>query len=238
MAQLRVFVAGWGLGWCLFGATLAGAQTPIEDGFLRTAIAAVDLTSPDSIRVTMDFQMQMGADQRSVPLVGLSFGQSGLEHVEAFDAEGRVLAFRAEEDERGRVSVVVQLPPSARGGFRLAYEIVSGVSGVGTRRRYTIPLLVPEWPPAEAVAGVFELSVALGAEERVVMSFPAGLRAEEGAEGARYAVDLQVVPTLLTLTTSTGSGAPLTLAVLLDVMALVVFLGAGIMAVRHLKAAR
>lgn len=231
-------MAVWGLAGCLFGGTLAGAQTPSEGGFLRTAVANVDITSPDSSRVTMDFQMQMGADQRSVPLIGLRFGASALEHIEAFDAEGRALVVEAEEDERGRVSVVVQLPPTAQGEFRLAYRVASGVSRAGTSRRYTVPLLVPEWPPAEAVDGVFNLSVVLGGGERVVMSFPAGLRAVEGGGGARYAVGLQVVPTLLTITTSTKSGVPLTLAVMLDVMALVVFLGAGVMAVRHLRAAR
>lgn len=238
MARLSWCVGACALiGWILPVAALNAQGTP-DQGALAAALAEVDLTAPPAISVTLDFAMESIPSGGSVPLTGLRFGGVALERLAAFDTAGRPLVLRTEGGARGQVSVTVDLPMEAGGAFRLSYEVGSGVSSEGTLRRYTIPLIVPRWPPSDAVSGVFTLTVTLPEAERILTSFPEGFRSIEGRERPIFSLELQVAPTLLTLVTSTETGVPITLTGLLDVLVLMVFLAAGALGLRHLRRGR
>lgn len=114
----------------------------------------------------------------------------------------------------------------------LTYRVTGAVERSGAAVRIRLPVLVVDLPPEQGGGPVFHASVRIPEGWSVSGGFPSGLAGT--AEGA-WETDLAVVPALVSLRgRSDGAWRP-GLPEVLDVLALVVIFGFGLVGWRHLR---
>lgn len=114
----------------------------------------------------------------------------------------------------------------------VTYTVEGAVEGHGGDVRLRLPVVVVDLPPHTADGPVFHARIEVPDDWRVTGAFPTGLaRTDAGA----WEVDLAVVPSLVSLRARTDGAWRPGLPVVLDVLAVVVLLGFGVVGARHLR---
>ncbi len=133
---------------------------------------------------------------------------------------------------------VVRLPITTGSGpsgpvVATSYAVTGAVTEEGARVRGHIPVLSVDLPPEAATPGLFRAELRLPPDWRVAEGFPTGLDAT-GTPGV-YAVDLAVVPAVLSFRArSDGRWRP-GLPALLDVAAVLLVAAFSVVGWRHLR---
>lgn len=114
----------------------------------------------------------------------------------------------------------------------VTYTVEGAVEADGGDVRLRLPVVVVDLPPHTADGPVFHARIEVPDDWRVTGAFPTGLaRTDAGS----WEVDLAVVPSLVSLRARTDGAWRPGLPVVLDVLAVVVLLGFGVVGARHLR---
>lgn len=222
------------------GAALAAAGPTVlaAQGNLVSARAHVDLTGhgPPSLRI--EYVVTWEGPPEDVPLEGLAFGGARASGVRAL-AGGRELDVSLRESRRGRISGEVAPPLDVEPGrpfrFTLHYRVEGAEEHDGSRTLIRLPVLAVAWPSEQALAETFTVDLVVADSLTVYESFPSGMRAIEGPPRARrYALDLPVVPALVSVRASSTAMPLATLPLALDALVLALLAGFGMLGWRRL----
>jgi hypothetical protein len=169
----------------------------------------------------------------AVDATALEFAGARVEDVRLV-GEGRALTL----DRPRPLAGVVRLPVTTasaptRSEVTTSYAVSGAVAEKGVRVRGHIPVLSVDLPPEAASPGLFHAELRLPPEWTVVEGFPTSLEAT-GAPGV-YAVELAVVPAVLSFRArSDGRWRP-GLPALLDVAAVLLIAAFSVVGWRHLR---
>jgi hypothetical protein len=235
----------------LVGLALGVPGSACGQDAVRSVRLVVDLTEADGaarVRVAYDLATQAGA---TVSATALEFAGARVENVcvEGLDAPLQLERPRA-------LASSVRLPPAAATpgspgspgtsgtsgasgtsapGRRVVatYEVPGAVIEDGPRIRAHVPVLSVDLPPEAASPGFFRAELHLPPGWRVAEGFPTGLDAS--ATPGVYAVELAVVPAVLSLRArSDGRWRP-GLPALLDAAAVALVAAFALLGWRHLR---
>lgn len=166
----------------------------------------------------------------SVPVRGLLFHGTALERVEA---EGTTVTLDAASPRAPVARITVRPGRDGRATLDLRYRVAGAVAINGVEARVRIPVLAPGLPPADGTPGFFEGSVRGPAAWRVSEGFPSTVR--RGEVPGAWAVDLPVVPAMVSLRARTDGTWRPGLAGLLDAVALAALVAFFVAAGRQMR---
>lgn len=182
-------------------------------------------------RVSLTVLVEGVAAGDSVPVTLLDFGQASAEDLRAGpDQAGVTLPVRTGAARRGYLTV--EEGDGGRGRLSVSYR-VSAPGETGTDVRIHVPVLTVDLPPREAQPGLFRATVVVPDGWVVTEGFPTTLAAGGGPE---LGVELQVVPSLVSLRARRDGRWGLGLPLLLDVVAVAGLLSFSVAGWRHLTA--
>ena len=216
----------------------AGAVAAAAQETVRSVRLLADLTAGDgSADVRVEYELDLGAAATSVPFEILGFGGATAERFELDDPRRSVSLVPVSGSRREAAVLVSADAPG--GGVRVVarYRVEAAVAMDGAALRGHVPVLTVDWPPAQALPGLFGAELRVPAAWELSEGFPTGLaEAVRGGEGARtYVVDLAVAPSVVSFRGRTDGarrpGMPLTL----DVLAALLIAGFGLVGWRHLR---
>jgi hypothetical protein len=218
-------------------------------GTLVEGRARIDGTSPDRIRVVLDYLVQVSEVQAaalqvpdgeeeatSIPVEGLAFRPSALEDVRV-TVNGDPVQFVLESTSVGRLTGAVPLPPGTVGRVTVGveYVVTSGVGG-DDPYRIRIPVLAVGWPAADALPGIFTAEVLLAADLNVYEAFPSGLtRSDTAGSAGRFTLDLPATPALISMRATRGRVPLGGLVQILDGLVLLALVATAVIGFRYLR---
>jgi hypothetical protein len=127
----------------------------------------------------------------------------------------------------------VEAGPDGRAVLRVEYQIPRAGADGGGRIVSHLPVLVVELAPEAARPGLFQGRVRVPADWAVTEGFPTGLAA--GDEAGTYAVELAVVPSVVTVRARADGRGGVALPLVLDLVALAALLLTAVVGWRHMR---
>ncbi|HSR41692.1 MAG TPA: hypothetical protein VLL48_05965, partial [Longimicrobiales bacterium] len=199
-------------------------------GAVLDAVVEADLTGPGA-SVEAVFRVRLPPGEPEMPVEALRVGAGRVPGLRA-RVEGRPARLEWTDEagprSRGRVRVPDGLPEGRPVEVRLEYRVVGDRAPGG---RIRIPVVRVPWPPAAARPGTFTARAILPDTLRVAETFPTVLGSVTSRDGTRlYALDLHVVPSVVSLRVHGASSPTLSFTQAVDgavgiLLALLGFLG-------------
>ena len=137
---------------------------------------------------------------------------------EEVQADGRAVDFTVTQGAARRATVALGALGEGEAGVTLVYAVRLPVGGRGGSRVIHLPLPTVDLPPEAARAGLFKASVEVPEGWKVTEGFPTGLKT--GTDPRVLGVELQVVPSVVTLRARTDGRGGVGLPLVLDAIAL------------------
>lgn len=209
--------------------------TAAGQGAVRSVHLVADLTGGDgAARVRMEVTVAGAAPGTSVRATALEFAGARVRDVR-LRHEGGPLPLERPRPLADRVRLPVTPTREGEGGEVVAaYTVPRAVTDDGARARVHIPVLAVDLPPEAASPGLFHAELRLPPGWRVAEGFPTGLRPTDTPDV--WAVELAVVPAVLSLRARTDGRWRPGLPALLDVAAVLVVVAFSVVGLRHLRA--
>ncbi|NIP57292.1 MAG: hypothetical protein GWM92_03890 [Gemmatimonadetes bacterium] len=182
------------------------------------AVLEADLTgSSDGAAVEVLFRVRIPPGASRVPLEALRIGDGRIAGLRA-RVDGGPARLDWTDDGPGRSTGWIRIPQGGAGSgpleVRLDYRVTGSRETEGPIR---IPVVRVPWPPRAARPGTFTARALLPDTLRVAETFPTVLGSVTSREGGRaYALDLHVVPSVVSLRVHGASSPALSFTHMVD----------------------
>lgn len=214
-------------------AVLALPGLAAGQGSVHAATMSADLTAaPGVTRVRMEYQLNGVRPGASVPVSLLDFGDARAEgFLIGVAAAPATLAERHGAARSGDWAVEA----GADGGavLRVEYEVPRTAADGSGRIVSHLPLLTVDLAPEAARPGLFQGRIRVPPDWAVTEGFPTTL--SPGDEAGTFAVELAVVPSVVTVRARADGRSALALPLVLDLVALAVLLVTAVAGWRHMR---
>jgi hypothetical protein len=217
-------------------AAFASARGVPAQVSVHAASFRADLTAPGEATVRLSYELRGVGEGATVPLSVLDFGAAAAFDVRV-DASGEPVTLARAQGAARAAEVAVDGGPRDEGWLALTYRVSLPNTAVGSVLVH-LPVVTVDLPPREARAGLFEAEVLVPDGWVVSEGFPTGLSLAGvpglGAPGS-LAVELQVVPSVVSLRVRTDGAWRPGLPLLLDAVAVALLLAFSVVGWRHLR---
>ncbi|WP_143517448.1 hypothetical protein [Pseudonocardia sp. MH-G8] len=150
----------------------------------------------------------------TVPFTALRFGPEPISEVHARTLDGRPLHTTvAADDRRTTVHVAPQVPLAAGQELELVlgYRVARAARTSGDELICEVPVLAPQWAPADSTPGVFTANLLLAPGYDYVEGFPSTPARVSRQDGRTLvAFDVSTAPALIRAVSTSGTPAVLT----------------------------
>ncbi|MCG6958037.1 MAG: hypothetical protein LJF04_18765 [Gemmatimonadetes bacterium] len=222
-----------GVAWILLAVTARGVE---GQGTVRSAHMVVDLSGAGSeARVRLEYLLDGVPEGRPLGLSVLRFGAARVAEVRAGEEAVALRALPGVAAAATVTAVATDAPGSAR--VVLSYEVTNPVTAHEDQAlRGYLPVLTLDLPPEEARPGLFQAELILPGSWRLSDAFPTGLAptAADG-EAGRWAVDLPVVPSVVSFRAHLDGRWHAGLPLILDLLAGAILLLFASLGWKHLR---
>lgn len=223
----------------LGAALLATNSAAAQEGRVVSATVTADAgsTGPASVSMTYELDIDSGIDR--VPFTVLVFAPTRVDAITAVLAQESLQVSLTDTGPlrlAGEIHLPGPAPASELIAMRIGYRVDEAVRATEAEVRVVLPVVAVDWPPAEALPGVFTADITLpeGMTAREVFPTTAGSGAEDGVARA----SLQVVPAVVQVRARPEGNAAFSLPQALELLVLTIIVGLGVAGLRFLRAKR
>lgn len=201
-------------------------------GTVHAALFSAELTAAEA-RLEVRFELRGILPGDSVSVSLLDFGEAVATGVRA-GGGGAPVEIRRSAGAARAARLPVEAGPDGQPALVVAYSVPVPTGGGGSVVAH-LPVVTVDLPPEEARPGLFQGRIALPPEWSLREGFPTAM-VRSGADPGSWRVELQVVPSVVTVRAATDGRRTPGLPLLLDVVAVAGLVLFSLLGWRHLAA--